>query len=214
VYNLFNAIDPKVHHKKRKLAGRFVNKKSVEAFEPVMIREIDVFIKQLALQCDDANAQPVNMTPQTKHLSIDIMGHLLFHYPLNLQTEPTNRHMSYSRAAFFFNVATQIPSLVDLRISNIQYLWSLFSRKHYVNTLERIIRNALKEGQQVKQQLLFLSAKTAISADDREWIEDVRTEALWFMLAGRCSAFSTSHVRQDADWGEQGAIRRRLFSAR
>ncbi|KAI1877508.1 hypothetical protein JX265_003516 [Neoarthrinium moseri] len=184
VFNLFNARDPQLHHEKRKLAGRFLTKKSIEAFEPVMMHQIDVFIHQIASHCDDTNVRPVNMTPQTKHLSIDIMGHLLFNYPLNLQTESTHRHMSYSRASFFFNVATQVSSLVDLRVWTLQFLWSMMSRKRYVHTLENVIRNCLSQGQQVKHKLLFLSAKSAVSGDDTDWINDVRTEALWFMLAG------------------------------
>ncbi|CAG9984559.1 unnamed protein product [Clonostachys byssicola] len=181
VFNLFNAIDPRLHQQKRKLAGRFLNKKSIDAFELAMIQQIDIFIQQLGAHSVKG---PINMTSQTKYLAIDIMGHLLFEYPLNLQTEATHHHMMYSRASFFFNVAFQIPSFVDLGIRNLQSLWSMFSRKRYVETLEQIIRSRLSQGQHVKNELQFLSAKMTIPQDDQEWIDDAKTEALWHMLAG------------------------------
>ena len=62
-----------------------------------MIQQIDIFIDQLATQSGFPEKGPVNMTPQTKYLAIDIMGHLLFEYPLRLQTESEHRHMTYSR---------------------------------------------------------------------------------------------------------------------
>ncbi|KAH7304788.1 cytochrome P450 [Stachybotrys elegans] len=184
VFNLFNAVDPQLHHQKRKLAGRFLNRRSIDVFEPVMIQQIDTFIDQLAAHSASPEKEPVNMTPQTKYLAIDIMGQLLFEYPLNLQTESTHRHMSYSRASFAFNVAFQIHSIAKLGISNIQSAWSIFSRKNYVHTLAKIIRSRLAQGKHIKEDLRFLSANMTTPEDDQEWINDAQTEALWHMLAG------------------------------
>ncbi|KAG8425884.1 hypothetical protein J3459_008674 [Metarhizium acridum] len=109
------------------------------------------------------------MTNQTKYLFVDVMGHLLFKYPLNLQTETTHRVLSYSRANFFFNVGMQLPSLVAMRIWALQSLWSVISRKRYLRTLQKIILTRLAQGQHVKQELLYMSAKSTIPRDDDEW---------------------------------------------
>ncbi|KAK9444725.1 Cytochrome P450 [Metarhizium brunneum] len=190
VYGLFNAIDQSLHQKKRKLVGRALAPKSLQTFEPVLIQQIDIFIQQLQRHCGPDGA-PVNMTSQTKYLFVDVMGHLLFKYPLNLQTEPTHRVLSYSRANFFFNIGMQLPSLVALRIWALQSLWSVISRKRYLRTLQKIILARLAQGPHVKQELLYMSAKSAIPHDDKEWVCDVQTEAVWHMLAGSDTTSTT-----------------------
>lgn len=208
VFNLFNTVDPQLHQHKRKLAGRYLNQRSIDAFEPVMIEQIDVFIRVLA-----AHAGPVNMTTLTKYLTIDVMVHLLFKYPLNLQTEPAHRHMAYSRASFFFNVAFQVPSIPNLRVWTLQSLWAMFSRKRYVQTLDELIRSRLSQGQHVKDELRFLSARTAVSEDDQEWIKDVRTESIWHILAGNFSTCAFQSPGTNANLRTQEATRHQPSSA-
>ncbi|KAF3003337.1 hypothetical protein E8E14_000998 [Neopestalotiopsis sp. 37M] len=190
-YGLFNALDRQLHQKKRKLVGRALAPRFIQSFEPTMIQQIDIFIQQLRNHCHDDSNDYVNVTNQTKYLSADIMGHLLFKYPLNLQTENTHRVLSYSRANFFFNVGMQLPVLVDLRIWAFQYLWSLISRKRYLQTLEKVILNCLSHGQNVKQELLFMSTKSAIQENDSEWVRDLRSEATWHMIAGSDTTSTT-----------------------
>ncbi|KAK7976912.1 hypothetical protein PG989_015375 [Apiospora arundinis] len=185
VYGLFNSVDQELHQSKRKLVARRYSPKEVHAFEPTMIDQIDIFIKQLAESCRNPDHGPVNMTKQAKYLAIDMMGHFLFGYPLKLQTESTHRVMASSKANFFFNVGAQLPFLVDVGVLRaVQYLWSRMSSKNYIQALDKIITNRLSQGPKVKEELLFMSAKSRISADDTEWLRDIRTEAVWHMLAG------------------------------
>lgn len=184
MYGLFNAIDPLLHQRKRKLVGQVLAPRSYQTFEAVLIGQINIFIQQLRKHCHDATSNEINMSDQTKYLFVDIMGHFLFKHALNLQTETTNRVLSYSKANFFLNIGLQLPSLVSLHIWIIQSLWSLISRKRYLETLQKIILDSLSQGQHVKQQLRFMSVNSTIPDDDKEWVRDVQTEAVWHLLAG------------------------------
>ncbi|KAI0481175.1 cytochrome P450 [Xylariaceae sp. FL0804] len=187
---LFNTIDPVLHNGKRRLVGRALAQKSVQAFEPVVIRLIDVFIDQIA-QHHQNGGSTINLTRRTKYLSIDIMGQFLFGYPLNLQTETSHRVLSYSRANFFLNVGMQLPFLGNMRISALQFIWSAISRKPYLETLEKVIAACLSQGQHVKRDLRFMSSTSTMPENDDEWIRDVRSEATWHVLAGSDTTSTT-----------------------
>lgn len=124
------------------------------------------------------------MTNQTKYLFVDIMGHFLFKHALNLQTETTHRTLSYARAKFMLNIGLQLPSFISLRIWILHSLWSLISWKGCPQTIQKIIFNCLSHGQQVKEQLRFMSVNSTIPEDDEEWVRDVQTEAIWHLVAG------------------------------
>lgn len=120
---------------------------------------------------------------------MDIMGHFLFKRALNLQTETTDRKLSYSSAKFFINIGLQLPFLDSLRIWFFQ---SLICRQLYPRTMQNIILNYLSQGgQHVKQELRFMSANLTIPEDDIEWVRDVQTEAIWHFLAGSCPFFTS-----------------------
>ncbi|RYP52381.1 hypothetical protein DL768_002412 [Monosporascus sp. mg162] len=193
VYGLFNAIDRLLHQKKRKLVGRPLSDKSLRAFEPVMISQIDIFIQQLLRSCQekDPGAAPINMTQQSKYLTMDVMGYLAFGYPLNLQTETTNRVMAHSQANFFFNIAMQLPFLGAFRVWTLRSLRSLIRGKRYLQSLEKVIIHRLAEGQHVKHDLLFMSDQLRVSEDNQVWLDEIRSEAIWFLIAGSDTTSTT-----------------------
>ncbi|KAI1207292.1 cytochrome P450 [Annulohypoxylon truncatum] len=193
VYGLFNAVDRFLHQKKRRLVGKPLSDRSMRAFEPTMIGQIDIFLQQLVACCQrkDCDAIPVNMTQLSKHLTMDIMGYLAFGYPLDLQTEATNRAVLQSKASFLFNIGMQLPFLGALRVHMLGSLRSLIRGKRYLRTLERVIIERLAEGQHVKHDLLFMSDQPRVSENDQVWLEDVRSEAIWFLIAGSDTTSAT-----------------------
>ncbi|OTA92489.1 hypothetical protein M434DRAFT_396371 [Hypoxylon sp. CO27-5] len=193
IYGLFNAVDKTIHQKKRRLVGQPLSDKSLRAFEPVMIGQIDIFIQQLLRSCrtKGRDAVPINMTNQSKYLTMDVMGYLAFGYPLNLQTEATNRVMAHSTANFFFNIGLQLPFLGSFRVWTLRSLRSLIRGKRYLQSLEKVIIQRLAEGQHVKHDLLFMSDSLRVSEDNQVWLDEIRSEAIWFLIAGSDTTSTT-----------------------
>ncbi|KAI0914297.1 cytochrome P450 [Ustulina deusta] len=182
-YGLFNSIDRMMHQRKRKLLGPVVNDRSMRAFEAVMMDQIDVFLEGLFSACQKP-ATPVNMTEKLEYLTMDIMGQFVFGYPLNLQTDVTYRFMTDTTANFFLNIALQLPFLSKARISNLRRLRTLLRGKGYRHVLQKMIRNRLAEGQDAKHNLLFMTDTLRVSDDDETFIEEIRSEATFFLSAG------------------------------
>lgn len=186
-YGLFNSIDRQMHQRKRKLLGPVVNDRSTQAFADDMIAQIDVFLKGLLSSCQQPTA-PVNMTERLTYLTMDIMGQFVFGYPLKLQTESTYRFMTNTTANFFLNVALQLPFLSKVRISNFRRLRAVLRGKGYRHTLQKMIRRRLCEGQDAKHNLLFMTDTLRVADNDEMFIEEIRSEATFFLSAG--SSFS------------------------
>ncbi|KAI0835898.1 cytochrome P450 [Hypoxylon sp. FL0890] len=181
---LFNAIDPSIHRKKRKLLGPIVNDRAVRAFEPLMADQIDIFLLQLLRSYQKDPSMPINMTDRFSHLAMDIMGYFVFEYPLNLQSEPSHRFMTDSTSNFFLNIALQLPCLSNIRKSNFRYLRVLLRGGNYRRTLKKMIRSRLAQGRHVKQDLLFMTDTMRVSEDDDTFIEEIGSEATFFLSAG------------------------------
>ncbi|KAI1425931.1 cytochrome P450 [Xylaria sp. FL1777] len=182
-YGLFNSIDRQMHQRKRKLLGPVVNDRSMRAFEAVMMDQIDVFLEGLFSACQQP-ATPVDMTERLDYLTMDIMGQFVFGYPLNLQKNVTYRFMTDTTANFFLNVALQLPFLSKARIFNFRRFRALLRGKSYRQVLQKMIRNRLAEGQDAKHNLLFMTDTLRVSDDDETFIEEIRSEATFFLSAG------------------------------
>lgn len=61
----------------------------MQSFEPTIISQINVFLHELLRS--SLREENVNMSQRCLRLGGDIICHLAFGYPLNTQTEPTNR---------------------------------------------------------------------------------------------------------------------------
>jgi cytochrome P450 len=84
-HNIFGTLDKERHRQKRRIYGQVLSDRSLRIFEPTMIDEIDIFLKQLTTQ------DSVNMAILCERLTADIAGQLAFGQPLRTQTESTNR---------------------------------------------------------------------------------------------------------------------------
>ncbi|KAH7310803.1 cytochrome P450 [Stachybotrys elegans] len=85
--NIFGTVEKNQHRQKRKLYGQALSDRSIRAFEPSILEEINVFLRQLL----KAGSAPVDLSPRMEFLTADIAGQLAFGQPLNTQTEEANR---------------------------------------------------------------------------------------------------------------------------
>lgn len=110
-YNVFNAIDKRVHRVKRRIIGQGILQASMHKFEPMMMGHINVFVKQLL-----KSEGPINVTDYCKRLGVDIISHLGFGASLNLQTDPRNRWMipRMTNVNFRAGYNMQLPALYYL----------------------------------------------------------------------------------------------------
>ncbi|GAP86915.1 putative cytochrome [Rosellinia necatrix] len=189
VYGVFNAIDKQLHQAKRKLVSRVVNKKSLRALEPTINHQIDIFLHQLSLSGSRAS---LNMTKVFKYLTMDIMGHIAFSYPFNLQTEETHRCITdTTNANYLLNIAMQLPFIAGLRIFNFSCLRALIRGNRYRQSLESAIKYRISQGHQGQHELLYMTDTMAVPDDENASMEAMRNEAIFFLGAGSDTLSST-----------------------
>ncbi|KAI1761896.1 cytochrome P450 [Hypoxylon sp. FL1150] len=85
---MFNALDRAAHSHKRRVVGQLISERSMRAFEPTMVSQIDIFLRQILISGN--NGETINMTTRCQRLGADVVGLLAFGYELNTQTADTN----------------------------------------------------------------------------------------------------------------------------
>ncbi len=185
IYGLFNAIDKGLHQRKRKLCTQVLNERAMRAHEPVIIAQINIFLQKLLLSHRQQPSNSLNMTQLFRYLTLDIMGHVTFAYPLNLQTETTHRTLVESTSAnFLLNIAMQLPSISQLRIWTFRPLRASIRGRDYLQALHKMMKHCLSKGQHVKRDLMFLSDSFSVSEDDHLWFKEILSETIFFLSAG------------------------------
>ncbi|KAI0473347.1 cytochrome P450 [Xylariaceae sp. FL0804] len=185
VFGLFDAIDPSLHFEKRRLVSRAVNGKPLHEFELAILGHIDVYIRELLRSCQDTGRTGyVDIAVRLKYLALDIMAHRAFDFQLNLQTQTTYRYMTTTPGLWFFNVALQLPSLRKLASLADRYRGVLIWGDGYLETLDKMAKSRLANSPHAKKELAFMSDSGVIAEDENAWLDEIRTEALFFISAG------------------------------
>ncbi|KAI0457393.1 cytochrome P450 [Xylaria acuta] len=189
VYGVFNAIDKQLHQAKRKLVGKVVNERSLRALEPIISSQIDIFIQQLSLSRGSGS---FNMTKMSRYLTMDIMGHIAFSYPFNLQTDATHRHTTNTtNANYLLNIAMQLPFLADFRILMFSCLRALIRGKGYLTLLETAVKYRISQDHQSTHDLLYMTDTMRDLDGDKINMDAIRNEAIFFLSAGSDTLSST-----------------------
>ncbi|KAJ8132386.1 hypothetical protein O1611_g1238 [Lasiodiplodia mahajangana] len=186
-YSLWNSLDQGLHRSKRKIVGQVVNDRSMRAFEPTMIREVDTFIRQIFLASRGDTPTPINMTERSKWLGMDIVGHLSFAFPLNLQTESTYRFIIQSAATanYFLNINMQMPPLAMFRAELFIYLRAVMRGKSYLRTIQKMIEARLAKDTHAEHDFYsFVAKEMAVPKDGSIWNSEIWSEAIFFLTAG------------------------------
>lgn len=185
IFNIFTVVDKALHRSKRKLIGQVISEQSMRTFEPIMVQEIDTFIKHLFdLSMSDA---PVNMTPMCRHLSYDTAAHLGFGCSLNLQTDPTNRFMpkAISIGDLRINVCMNFPLLMKWRLhQRIADNVPNSLRDRFFEALNNMITARLSQPVHAKHDLCSFMAKSMRKEEQKPDRLDLVTEAVFFFPAG------------------------------
>ncbi|KAJ8129938.1 hypothetical protein O1611_g3693 [Lasiodiplodia mahajangana] len=182
--SIFNAIDRQKHREKRKLIGQAINDKAMRAFEPTMMKQINIFIDQLSQA--SKNMRPVNMTDLTKRLGADTVGHLAFGHALNTQTDPTNRFVLRSLAigSYQNNSFMQFPILKKLGLHRLLVILGYVPRMKYRKMLERMILNRLSQDKHAKNDLYSFVVDHLEDSRNGINTSELWSEALFFFPAG------------------------------
>lgn len=88
-------MDKDEHRRKRRIYSQILSDRSLRAFEPTMISDVNVFLRNL-LQTED---EPLNMAPVCQRITADIAGHLAFGQSLKPQNEAGNRTLANALAS-------------------------------------------------------------------------------------------------------------------
>ncbi|KAI0805846.1 cytochrome P450 [Xylaria sp. FL0064] len=182
-YSLFSSIDRQMHQRKRKLCSPVLNDRAMRAFEVAMMSQIEIFLEGLFSACQQP-ATPVNMSEKLQHLTMDVAAHLVFGYPLNLQTDGAYRFMTDTTATFCLNIAPQLSFLSKARLFYFRRLRTLLRGKSYHHTLQKMIRNRLAKAQDAKHNMLFMTDTLRISDDDDTFVEECLSEGTFLLSAG------------------------------
>ncbi|KAI1413413.1 cytochrome P450 [Hypoxylon sp. FL1857] len=108
----FSTLDAEAHRQRRKLISQPISQRAMRLFEPAMLEQIDIFLRQIHASAGSV----VNMTDRCQWLGLDIIGLLSFGYRLNLQTEKEYRFIprAFADIKSRINVFMQFPALSTL----------------------------------------------------------------------------------------------------
>lgn len=178
--NVFDTPDRVEHRRKRQAVGQVVSEKSLRSFEPTILEQIDIFLSEL--HQSSLRGEAVNMTTNCKRLAADVVGLLSFGYPLNTQTDVTNRLVpeAMCKAIYMVNVFFNWPTL-----GYFGPLLRWIGRRraqHFYNIIERMITARQSEPKHAKAD--FYSIAVDKESGDGLYHDELWPEALFFVLAG------------------------------
>ncbi|KAI0140502.1 cytochrome P450 [Xylariaceae sp. FL1272] len=175
VDNVFTSLDKALHRSKRRMVGAALTERATKSFEPTVLKQIDVYLRELLSQARES--KPVSMTERTRWLALDIVGRLSFGYDLEAQVKEDNRFVSKALAFGLYrgNIWHHVFFLSKLYVDKIFDRIFFESREKYLRLLEKMIKNRLGRGEDGDRD--FYSFITELSAADGG---DVRKGELWW----------------------------------
>ncbi|KAH9886887.1 cytochrome P450 [Xylariomycetidae sp. FL2044] len=165
--------DKALHRSKRRVFGAAISDQSMRLFEPTMIEQVDVFLQKLLKAAQSSSA--VNITHNSRYLTVDVVGHLGFGYPLNTQTNPTNRFLirAFDLTSIRIALCMQYPLLYHLKTDLLVSLSRSSLRLPLLALLETMVKQRLSQPKDAKHDLLSFISSSGSSE------EDVRATNLW-----------------------------------
>ncbi|KAI1392971.1 cytochrome P450 [Hypoxylon trugodes] len=175
-YNVLTAPDNHLHRTRRQLVGQALTDRSLRAFEPTMIKQIDIFIRNALSSAQ--RSQYFNITEEARRLGLDIAGLLSFGYDLRLQTDEQHRFMPTMLTAgtFWSSVFLQYPNARKFRFGLIAV--QAFRKLHepYLSLMQKMISSHMAEEKEAKHDL-FSHIAHAFSVDVES--DGLRDSDLW-----------------------------------
>ncbi|KAK8034001.1 hypothetical protein PG993_008996 [Apiospora rasikravindrae] len=181
--SLFNAIDKRHHREKRKLIGHAISDKSLRAFEPTLIEQVDIFIHQLLTA--SRQSSPVELSDRSKQLGMDIVGFLAFGYPLKMLTSTENHFLmrGLKVGTFQNNAFMQWPLLKKLGLHHLMVCLGKKQRMQYLRSLQNMISTRVAQGRHAKRDLFSFAADYVGDSENEIGTSELFGEALFFFPA-------------------------------
>lgn len=182
-YNIWTAIEKTAHRQRRRLVGSVVNDRSMRIFEPTINEQVDIFIKQIALNME----RPLDLKDRINYLSMDIIGLLSFGFDLRSQTQEKYRYFSDDMpdANSRLNIYMQVPAIARYRLFvPLDMLWHKAQEKMY-GLIEFMIKSRMAKAQNAKYDL-YSVISDALTTEEGEGlrVNDLWMEAIFFIVAG------------------------------
>lgn len=154
----------------------------MRAFEPIIRNQIAVFLTQLL----ESKGRPVNMTPNCRHLGLDIAGLLGFGYDLHLQTNGAHRYLTdaINFGNYRVNMCLQFPPLAKLKPGLIMDLFPNSLRAKLMATIQKMITSRLAQPSDARHDLLSVFREHSNVDTENLRQGQLWTEAVFFFAAG------------------------------
>ncbi|KAI0849729.1 cytochrome P450 [Daldinia vernicosa] len=182
VYSVFNTLDRDLHRAKRKLVGHAFSERSIRSFEPALIPQVDIYLKQLL----QSSRQPVNMTQKLGHLAIDIVAQLALGYDLETQTSEGHRFFPKAMTLSFFvsNISHHFPIFHKVHTNMVFDYIFYATRERFIRVIEKMVRSRLALDTHAKPDF-FSSVAHALPNEAVKTRDSVIwKEAMVFLVAG------------------------------
>ncbi|KAI1174894.1 cytochrome P450 [Nemania sp. FL0916] len=182
-HNTWNSLDRDMHRRKRKLMAPAVNERSMKNFEPIIIEQVNIFLKQIAA----CQGNPIDMKDRCNYLGMDIVGLLSFGFPLHCQTEEKYRyfadHMAVSNRRL--NVYMQIPFIARYRVQTLINMIWFKSKERVYGLIEHMVKSRMQQPQDAIHDFYSFVAGVLKTAEGQSLrVNDLWMEAILFIVAG------------------------------
>ncbi|EPE26577.1 Cytochrome P450 [Glarea lozoyensis ATCC 20868] len=192
-YNIFSAIDNKLHRSRRQLIGQVLTERSMHVFEPTMTEQVNLFTRNILKATQSSS--PVNVSMRTRQLGINIAAILAFGYDMKLQTEDENQFMLkvLDRGTWASNVAFHYPLIRRLHLGILMMLPLFHLLEKYMRLLETMINTRTALPNDAKHDLYSFVAHALDSESSGLRKSDLWSEANLFLSAGQFFYQSAHH---------------------
>ncbi len=192
-YNIFTAVEKSIHRRKRKVLGQGFSDQTLRAFEPTILRHIDIFVRKLMRSSNFGEeggggwSTPFNMTDCSRHLQYDVMGEFGFGQSFELQIKPDNHFLidavtATSRKA---GVYVQYPALANLQLDKLLYRKGLQMREKYLALMSKLVKSRLSADKNSQNDLFSFVVDAKDPETGRGFTEsELWAESRFLLIAG------------------------------
>ncbi|RYC57327.1 hypothetical protein CHU98_g8890 [Xylaria longipes] len=181
--NVLAARDKTVHRGKRRIVGAALSERAAKSFEPLVMRQLDIYLKCL-LETSQAS-EAVNFTERAGWLTLDIIGSISFGYHLETQTNEENRFVANAIAFALYrsNILHHVYDLSRFLLRRITNTFDSHVREKYWRLLEKMIESRKARGKDGDRDFYsFISELSAEEGNVRQG--ELFSEAIVLMVAG------------------------------
>jgi cytochrome P450 len=181
--SIFNTIDEEAYRQKRKIINLPFSDRSLRAFEPTMLNQIQIFLGRI--YDSSLTGKSINMTDYCNHLAVDIVGLLAFGYHLNLQTEDTYRFLPWAFAIgkSRVNIFMHFPAISIL--DRLVKFLGRRARKRILSMLAAMIKSRIAQESDAKPDFYsFAAGHMGEGSDDDIENSELFAEATFLVTAG------------------------------